>query len=94
MTTHTPGPWKVNSQYGEIGSVTNSSGTVAVAQAQQVEPRSHEGRIANAHLIAAAPELLEALEIAEVICGSLTPDECPHSVLALIRNAIGKAKGV
>jgi len=61
MTTFTPGPWKVYSQYGEIGNITNSDGSIMVAQAQQVEPRSHEVRLANTHLIASAPDLLNLL---------------------------------
>lgn len=59
---HTPGPWIVPDD-GTIGTVADSQGRV-VAQAQQVTSADrhtdHAERRANAQLIAAAPELLEA----------------------------------
>lgn len=61
---HTPGPWRVADD-GSIGTILSIDGTV-VAQAQQCRPRTHDPlhleRKANARLIAAAPELLEALK--------------------------------
>lgn len=41
----------------------------------------------------AAPELLEALRIADRFCGSLTSDVCPDDVHIPIRAAIQKALG-
>ena len=61
---HTPGPWIVRDFDGSIGTVETNSG-IAVAQAQGIypmTPQNHYIREANARLIAAAPELLEALE--------------------------------
>lgn len=95
-TTFTPGPWKVSRQHGEIGNITNAYGTVSVAQAQQVDPRSHEVRIANAHLIAAAPELLLALEwITSSYRSLLTrrPVRDVDETLAEVDAAIRKARG-
>jgi hypothetical protein len=58
---HTPGPWCL-SQIGAGFEIESSSGEI-VAQSQQVlGDCRHEIRRANARLIAAAPELLEALQ--------------------------------
>jgi len=48
---------------------------------------------ANAHLIAAAPEMLEALERIEVMLASNRDPESDF-LLTLIRPSIAKAKGV
>lgn len=99
MTTFTPGPWKVYSQYGEIGNITNSDGSIVVAQAQQVEPRSHDVRLANTHLIAAAPELLEALEALDNYVSNNLTTEYPTGIdinaapFEAARTAIAKARG-
>lgn len=64
MATHTPGPWEVNER-GDCVSGTyvgESSGFMFVLAER---PHSGYGRdvfAANARLIAAAPEMLEALE--------------------------------
>ena len=68
---HTPGPWVVHDhptdpyQYGHY--VTTADGLTVCSVAHQLPGRSPHGaeeatRAANARLIAAAPELLEALE--------------------------------
>ena len=62
-TNHTPGPWHVVTIDGSIGSVEAEDGS-AVAQAQPrgtLRNPDHNERRANTRLIAAAPELLEAL---------------------------------
>lgn len=63
MSAHTAGPWQVASD-GSLGTVETESGVV-IAQAMQVRPRAqdmkHVERMANARLIAAAPDLLKAL---------------------------------
>lgn len=100
MTTFTPGPWKVHSEHGEIGNITNADGSIVVAQAQQVEPRSHEVRVANAYLIAAAPEMLAALIKAEVallelehMTGGGDDEISIESEILTVRAAIAKARG-
>ena len=58
MTQHTPGPWRVAKQ-GELGTqqlpILRSDGKIIAAI-------RNEGGLADARLIAAAPELLEALK--------------------------------
>ena len=69
MSKHTPGPWRVEDwQYPATGREhvpTVQTDTDAIAEAlplwHDTEDREAE-RLANARLIAAAPELLEALQ--------------------------------
>lgn len=90
MTTqHTPAPWDINGQ-------TITSGETAIAQFFQSKgnvehqhydnPKKDEAQ-ANARLIAAAPELLEALKKIHAICGNTL------STHEIARAAIAKAEG-
>lgn len=98
---HTPGPWVVNENPAAMSAyciLAESRGTgfgASVATANQREgynSLSHEEAMANARLIAAAPELLEALQtVADRI-----PDLIAHGILDFkdtdaIRAAIAKA---
>lgn len=103
MTTHspkfrgTPGPWRVDGHVGENGvanySIVSISGDAVgcapVAEVLRNNPRPMpEQRIeANARLLAAAPDLLAALEI---IVGILDPDKLTPYRFA--REAIDVAK--
>ena len=72
MTTHTPGKWNVetwtrnNGQSSEIVIVSNKTDAVASAcplwRPNGTIDQAREEEAANARLIAAAPELLEALK--------------------------------
>ena len=53
MSTHTPGPWTEVGRYIETDEYTIC---------EMFSPRTREERDANQRLIAAAPELLEALK--------------------------------
>lgn len=55
----TPGPWRVNPHTREV--FTDQDRTIARAHLDS-RTRSYAESVANARLIAAAPELLEALE--------------------------------
>lgn len=73
-TKHTPGPWVLEIRKGmgeasseatvaEIGTSGEYRGGIAYAQsAEHIDGIGRDELIANAHLIAAAPELLEALK--------------------------------
>ena len=66
MANHTPGPWTYT--YGATGDdeyMVMTADTTVVAHVWPDEERRVEGSIveANARLIAAAPELLEALRL-------------------------------
>jgi hypothetical protein len=61
-TTHTPGPWEVKRNDGIFHPLKNM--WIATAHVQNTQQEQD----ANTHLIAAAPELLEALQLcAEVL---------------------------
>jgi hypothetical protein len=89
---HTPGPWQLK----RFGAIFSSSGEYIVdlgISRRYVNPE------ANARLIAAAPDLLEALEgcLAQLERDTeLLYEGMPHTepeIIAIARTAIRKAKG-
>ncbi len=95
MNEHTPGPWRLenNIAYGwktnpySITVRKRGVHSVAVANIPAKQTITREEALANARLIAAAPDLLEALEA--VICG--VPDT--WEAVKNARQAIAKATG-
>ena len=94
MTKHTPGPWRVASYFKTNGldvpwyQVKNENGFI-VAECGQ-------GRfemLNNAHLIAAAPELLEALEEAHLDLLNSDDSYAGSSVCRRNQDLIDRAKG-
>jgi hypothetical protein len=86
----TPGPWTAHAFLVMAGydRITHTGGNLP-------PPRAHESQ-ANARLIAAAPELYEALEAAEhhlkeTLAGPRWIDDCP--VLRQVQLALAKAIG-
>lgn len=82
---HTPGPWIVDAlRSGSIGSVETLDGD-CIAQAMQMLPRNddptQEHRRSNAILIAAAPELLEALQNLAYYVSRIAPPPYGHSCM-------------
>ena len=72
---HTPGPWRVARQCSTLVEAENgrnicSAGGYSTNFAVRETLETNE---ANANLIAAAPELLKALERAEELCGKALP---------------------
>ena len=113
ITGHTPGPWTVDHErigpWGEpvallCDSHAPESGTI-VEWPRFGEVVDDSGNIANARLIASAPTLLEALEIARSwLADANQPDFCPaceadnpgHDMVCpipIIEEAIAKARG-
>ena len=103
---HTPGPWSVphfaqpdvgcqctyvlsSGYFGCIATIAIANGIGSVADGDNDCPPLEEAR-ANAHLIAAAPELLEALELARGGYADAIDD--PEG-LAKIDAALAKACG-
>lgn len=98
-TTHTPGPWRAQDDFGTVFTtsdpVRGTGSTNAIAKAfnrltahgSDVEPGDEQA--ANARLMAAAPELLEALEY---IVG-WGPNWDAEKARDMAREAIAKAKG-
>ena len=90
--THTPGPWSAlpgHSCIGFIDIISRLDGVVA--QVTQSDNSPSETDIANAHLIAAAPELLEALKLADAMLSGANMNA--NVVERKIRAAIAKAEG-
>ena len=62
MTQHTPAPWKIDAECSAVGNnfcIHDTVDNLHIAETLQIFGQDE----ANARLIAAAPELLEALEI-------------------------------
>lgn len=97
MTTkHTPGPWEVR-KYGSggIDVIDRNASTVAAIHLDDGDSDIYE---ADAHLIAAAPTMLAALEIALELLGNVTAmTDSEADYLGQAENtislAIAKAKG-
>ena len=93
MTEHTPGPWKVW-KYGNLvmaDALAPYDWTVAEAMGE-----THEATKANAHLIAAAPDMLEYMETHSPKCEHCigNPMVTYHSDACLVRDEIiAKARG-
>jgi hypothetical protein len=91
-TTHTPGPWHIGVRtahskrdiYGEQGEL------VALADAVFTDLATAQ---VNARLIAAAPELLEALKIALAAMVTMHGENTDPGQMAIMRHAIAKAEG-
>ena len=94
MNKHTPGPWRVSPYYGITGK------SVTVAKTEQMPGNYESERMANARLIAAAPDLLDALEKINIglspqsiLVQSENLKELINSCFEIAREAIRKAKG-
>ena len=100
---HTPGPWRVDIDRAIVAD-SQARGiwrTVVADLGLPTSPNGAQEREANAHLIAAAPDLLEALEELVVTADNMrawierqaaaTPED--HAAIARARAAIAKAKG-
>ena len=95
MSKHTLGPWEASEGYpSDIWHVDMPSRgySVVVSRAEEDWDMVVEEVQANAHLIAAAPELLDALE---TLLLSTERDDMNFRVRAMeaAREAIAKAKG-
>ena len=82
--SHTPGPWKVDRPY-----IRGAGRAIA-----SLEPGRNEGEdAANARLIAAAPELYEALEAAYLVLTSQKTRLEEHAdAVTLARAALAKVR--
>jgi len=88
MNQHTPRPWEINKD--DTG--MNDSGTIeasGIVIVPDVYGRSKGEADANARLIAAAPELLEALEDA-CLTYAVHGEQPPEKWLAAIAHATGE----
>ena len=96
----TPGPWAVERNkrtWGWVDVVGPSLGVGGPTQATDLTLADEVKRIAEAHLIAAAPDMYAALLVAELASEELCQGQDPANecwvTLATIRAAIAKARG-
>ena len=90
-TKHTPGPWVWNGKDMPFADVEDARGNVIAGTHECDRHDAHQARAeerANARLIAAAPELLDALRLVLAHDGALTGADW-----TAIRAAIAKAEG-
>lgn len=80
---HTPGPWKAKAQ-----GRTNDWFVYGGEYDENIADISVYDSKANAHLIAAAPELLDALVNLRQFCVAMGHGDCPDAT-AVIRKAVG-----
>ncbi len=61
-TTHTPGPWQYTFEGGTVAFIVEADGTTVAKLSTTENSTAHSALPSNARLIAAAPELLAALQ--------------------------------
>lgn len=97
MSNHTPGPWQViDGHYpGFLKIIGASFEPSIVTCATDLDFKDFCARTADAHLMASAPELLEALETLKDAFIIAVGDKSPYakSALELPLAAIAKARG-
>jgi hypothetical protein len=98
---HTPGPWEIwygggtLDDYFTIGHTGGGNSTGVVCEYTPAAPRPNEELKANAHLIAAAPDLLAACRNFLALhdeCDMWPEDEC-HKLRVMMDLARAKAEG-
>jgi hypothetical protein len=91
-TKHTPGPWKIVEQRFPVCIIEGEDGTCVVGNVSG-QP-GLDGQTANARLIAAAPELLEALRDCLATLDGLKRHNtnCDYVAAIQARAAIAKAE--
>lgn len=98
---YTPGPWKISGHKGlfveplGVQSCHNewgSNGNSIIGQSEIYTKRTIKEAQANARLMAAAPDLLEALE--QIADDKGNADFTINEIKQIAQNAIAKAKGV
>jgi hypothetical protein len=96
-TQHTPGPWRVFDAFTDPEIVTDRP--TARETESLVQFKGQRNAKANARLMAAAPELLEALELAVQALNTARRFSVPHletdsyAIASICDRSIRKAKG-
>ena len=92
-TNHTPGPWRVKKRKMDARIFGNVDGGPIATVHYVIENASNPHDEANARLIAAAPELLEALELLVAQEDWYREEVPPESPVGKAYAAIAKARG-
>jgi hypothetical protein len=95
IAQHTPGPWRLIHSDGQLRVDSENNGTVAVCYSlMRGEFKVPSECVANARLVAAATDLLAALQMVNRIWShDQTANLAPDSPVAIVRAAIAKATG-
>lgn len=98
MSAHTPGPWTFyeENNYGGSVELGSTNVTVALDRADRFTSElviSRDELCANGHLIAAAPDLLAALENLAGLFDALHPNAAQWGDYTKARAAVAKARG-
>jgi hypothetical protein len=114
MSAHTPGPWSIASKHGlyqdeiagpsgnAIASVWTRRAAKFAGEAKRTPVEDWPEGMANARLVASAPELLEAAQevldyLGDDQCGPLLacddPESGIHGIRDVLHAAIAKAEG-
>jgi serine kinase of HPr protein (carbohydrate metabolism regulator) len=92
MSKHTPGPWIANGYAIEQAETVDRLHTYVIAFLHRDDDRDDVEQEGDARLIAAAPEMLDALkEIREACCSGM--GSLPAADIARAEKAIAKAEG-
>ena len=94
---HTPGPWSVERRSAEDVRIVDGNPNTTIATLGNWLPEFRAERDANASLIAAAPDMVEALEDACRVLAQLDgaiPNSAHHEEWKACRAALKKARGV
>ncbi len=86
MSEFTPGPWRVDDETRQIESLDPGYGVIGLVY-------DADGDRANAHLIAAAPELFAACKAALQLPNEFLLLQQEAQILRQIKTAIAKATG-
>ncbi len=89
MSAHTQGPWEIGEAHESMAMIYAPKVDGFVARAQAPDPFDYATKNANARLIAAAPELLDALKV--LLNETMFKDHPAASQMAV--DAIAKATG-
>jgi hypothetical protein len=96
MSKHTPGEWHWDSDemFSSSDNIRHVRWRVCTLGKTITQIyRNDEHAEADARLIAAAPELLEALKAAEQCIGELSPTQARVEAMQMLQAAIAKATG-
>ena len=97
--THTPGPWVINDRIrGKLYVEASIGGLVCDMQLEELADLSKPDAVAlihaDAHLIAAAPEMLEALQhVRKIVSPYLIGDGECNKLDNIITRATGRERG-
>jgi hypothetical protein len=89
----TPGPWELGDEAPLTIYAKDGYAVTGIADADESEGGRPEEDVANAHLIAAAPEMYEALDVAADIIHAAELHKTNPKAYAAIVEALKKARG-